>query len=48
MIDAAVIDGSDLEFTIQRFFADTASNQIHVYNATRGCWAVTVDRTPKA
>jgi Protein of unknown function (DUF1203) len=44
MIDAAVIDGTDLEFTIQRFFADTASNQIHVHNATRGCWAVAVDR----
>ncbi len=36
MIDAAVIDGTDLEFTIQRFFADTASDQIHVHNATRG------------
>ncbi len=35
MIDAAVIDGCDLELTIQRFFADTASNQIHVHSATR-------------
>jgi hypothetical protein len=48
MIDAAVIDGTDLEFTIQRFFADIATNQIHVYNATRGCWAVAVDRSPTA
>ena len=48
MIDAAVIDGADLEFTIQRFFADSASNQIHVHNATRGCWAVAVDRAPPA
>lgn len=47
MIDAAVIDGSDLEVTIQQFFADTASNQIHVHNATRGCWAAAVDRAPK-
>ena len=48
MIDAAVIDGTDLEFTIHRFFADTDSNQIHVHNATRGCWAVAVDRAPQA
>jgi hypothetical protein len=48
MIDAAVIDGTDLEFTIQRFFADTAANRIHVHNATRGCWAVAVDRAPQA
>ena len=48
MIDAAVIDGTDLEFTIQRFFADPASNQIHVHNATRGCWAVAVDRAPRS
>jgi hypothetical protein len=48
MIDAAVVDGTDLEFTIHRFFADTASNQIHVHNATRGCWAVAVVRAPQA
>jgi hypothetical protein len=48
MIDAAVIEGTDLDFTIQRFFANTASNQIHVHNATPGCWAVAVDRAPQA
>ena len=48
MIDAVVIDGIDLERTIHRFFADTASTQIHVHNATRGCWAVSVDRAPGA
>jgi hypothetical protein len=48
MIDAAVIDGTDFELTIHRFFADTDSNQIHVHNATRGCWAVAVDRAPQA
>ena len=48
MIDAAVIDGIDLEFTIQRFFADTASTHIHVHNPVRGGWAVAVDRTPQA
>jgi hypothetical protein len=44
MIDAAVIDGVDLGLTIERFFADTASERIHVHNATRGCWAVAIER----
>ena len=44
MIDAAVIDGTDLRATIERFFADGASERIHVHNAVRGCWAVTVER----
>jgi hypothetical protein len=48
MIDAVVIDGTDLELTIHRFFADTASNRLHVHNAIRGCWAVAVDRAPQA
>jgi hypothetical protein len=46
MIDAAVIDGSDLEATIDRFFETAESHSIHVHNATRGCWAVSVDRSP--
>ncbi|MCU1395448.1 MAG: hypothetical protein JWM34_3876 [Ilumatobacteraceae bacterium] len=44
MIDAAVIDGTDLDATICRFFDDPASARIHVHNASRGCWAVTVER----
>jgi hypothetical protein len=44
MIDAAVIDGNDLRATIERFFADDASERVHVHNAVRGCWAVTVER----
>ena len=27
-----------------RFFADPATDHVHVHNATRGCWAVRVDR----
>lgn len=42
MIDAAVIDGQQLEATIGRFFGDAATNVVHVHNASRGCWAVTV------
>jgi hypothetical protein len=44
MIDAAVIDGADLELTIERFFSNPAAHDIHVHNSTRGCWAVVVDR----
>ncbi len=44
MTNAEVIEGRDLENTIERFFADTAVDQIHVHNASPGCWAVTVTR----
>jgi len=44
MIDAAIIDGVDLQHTLDRFFADRATNVVHVHNASRGCWAVTVER----
>ncbi len=44
MVDAAVIAGSDLLVTIERFLSDPASRQLHVHNATRGCWAARVER----
>lgn len=44
MIDAAVIDGHELKPTIESFFSDVLSETIHIHNATRGCWAVTVER----
>jgi len=44
MIDATVIDGGHLQATIERFFTAQRSHSIHVHNATRGCWAVTVAR----
>lgn len=47
MIDAEVIEGSDLEETIEAFFANPDSSRIHVHNASRGCWAVAVDRQPR-
>lgn len=46
MIDADVIDGTNLGDTIDAFFANPDSSRIHVHNASRGCWAVTVDRHP--
>lgn len=44
MIDAAVIDGRELTFVIDRFLRDDAATHLHIHNAGRGCWAVTVDR----
>jgi hypothetical protein len=44
MIDATVVDGTDLDATLRRFFSEPAGDHVHVHNATRGCWAVRVDR----
>lgn len=44
MIDAAVIAGTDLAQTLERFFDLTACDHVHVHNASRGCWATRVDR----
>lgn len=45
MIDADVIEGSDLDALIGRFFANPATAYLHVHNAKRGCFAARVDRT---
>jgi hypothetical protein len=44
MIDAAVIDGTGLDDQLRRFFDDDATTEIHIHNATRGCWATSVAR----
>jgi hypothetical protein len=44
MIDAAVIDGNDLDDTIRRFLSDDSADHLHIHNATRGCWAAAVSR----
>ena len=43
-IDAAVVDGQNLEATITSLFDNDASQRIYVHSAVRGCWAVTVER----
>ena len=43
MIDAAIVPGDELAATLSRMF-DAGCDHIHVHNATRGCWAVRVDR----
>lgn len=42
MIEAALIDGAELDCTIERLLADPASEFIHVHNEPRGCWAIEV------
>ena len=44
MIDAAIVQGDQLAETLTRMFDHDACDHIHVHNATRGCWAVRVDR----
>jgi hypothetical protein len=46
MLDAAIIDGIHLEEQLRRFFENDAVSEIHVHNATRGCWATSVIRSP--
>jgi Protein of unknown function (DUF1203) len=46
MIDAEIMPGAELAATLERFFADETTDHVHVHNATRGCWAVRVDRAP--
>lgn len=45
MIDAEIIDGSELAATMERFFARTDTVRVHIHNASRGCWAASAART---
>ena len=44
MVDADVTAGTDLETVIERMFADSTADYLHVHNAARGCYAARVDR----
>ncbi len=44
MTDAAVLDGVELDATLQRMFTDPTVTVAHVHNAARGCWATNVVR----
>lgn len=46
MIDAALVDGTDLGPVVDGFLDDERTDRIHVHNAERGCWAVTIVRRP--
>jgi hypothetical protein len=44
MIDAAIVQGDHLARALDRMFDDAKCDHVHVHNATRGCWAVRIDR----
>lgn len=44
MVDSDVVDGCDLEGTIERLFGETRASYMHVHYARPGCFAVRVDR----
>ena len=46
MLDAALIEGTDLSFTIETLFDNPAIDHLHVHNASRGCFAARVMRGP--
>lgn len=44
MVDADIVEGSDVEAAIERFFARDDVSYLHVHNARRGCYACRIDR----
>lgn len=46
MLEADVIAGTDLHDTLDRFFDNPGVDDVHIHNASRGCWATTAKRTP--
>jgi Protein of unknown function (DUF1203) len=44
MIDAAVVAGRELADTLNQLLANEDCDHVHVHNASRGCWAVRVER----
>ena len=44
MTDADVVEGTELEGTVTRLFADPAVAYLHLHNARPGCYSCRVDR----
>jgi hypothetical protein len=44
MLDADVVEGSEVERVIQRMLSNSEISYIHVHNAKRGCYSGRVDR----
>lgn len=44
LVDAELVDGTELEAAIQRLFADRQVGYLHVHFATFGCYAARVER----
>lgn len=44
MVDAEVVEGTDLEHLIERFFSDQQVTFLHAHHARRGCYAARIER----
>lgn len=44
MVDADLVDGTEMEAVVERFFADPRIAYIHAHYAKRGCYAARIDR----
>lgn len=44
MLDADVVEGTDIEPVIERLFANPDVSYIHAHNAKRGCYSGRIDR----
>jgi hypothetical protein len=44
MLDAELVEGSQLEPAVERLFKDPAAAFLHLHNAGRGCYAARVER----
>ncbi len=44
MVDADIVDGSELEEMIDRMFSIESVRYLHLHNAKRGCFAARVER----
>lgn len=44
MLDADVVEGTQIEPVIERLFANPDISYLHVHNAKRGCYAGRIDR----
>ena len=44
MVDADVVEGTQIEGLIERLFGDPAADFIQVHHARRGCYAARVER----
>ena len=44
MVEAELLDGTDMEVAIGRLFARPGVDYLHAHYATRGCYAARIDR----
>ena len=46
MVDAKVVQGTELKSLLQRFLAEEATSYVDIHNASRGCFAARAERFP--